>query len=89
MFRKRIQQAGAMATSQPKIIHAIHDYDLENFLDSIDLLNSIKAKKIKCKFCKNIVTLDSLYSVFPDSGNISLVCNEDECIQKFLAYKGK
>lgn len=87
MLRKRIQQARSMATSKPAIIHAIHDYDLEKFLDSIGLLNSIKAKKLRCKFCDSYITLESLYSVFPESGNISLVCSEDGCIQKFLDYK--
>jgi hypothetical protein len=89
MLRKRIQQARRLATNQPQKIHAIHDDDLEKFLAAIGLLNSLKAGKLKCKFCDAIVTLESIYSIFPDSGNISLVCNKEQCKYSFLEYRGK
>lgn len=89
MFRKRIQLAQIMAKSIPEKIHAIHDDDLESFLDSLGLLKSLKKGDLKCKFCNEIITLDSFYSIFPDSGEISIVCKKDQCIHAFLEYRNK
>ena len=86
MLRKRFQFAQNMAKNKPEKIHAIHDDDLENFLNSLGLLNSINNGDLKCKFCNEIITLNSLHSIFPDSGELKLVCNKNQCIQEFLEY---
>lgn len=61
-------------------IQAIHDEDLEKFLDGLGILNKLKHGELKCKFCDNSVTLETLHSLFPQSGSIKVVCDNPGCI---------
>ena len=67
-------------------IKAVHDDDLEKFLGDIGMLRNLSKGKIHCKFCGDIINLDSLQAIFPDSGTINVICNKKICIRKFLDY---
>lgn len=69
-----------------EIIKAIHDNKLVEFLKNIEKYDSIIGGKEKCKFCKNQITMDNLYTIFPESGSIKLVCDKPECIAKMNSY---
>jgi hypothetical protein len=61
-------------------IHAVHDDDLDEFLNNINLLGKFKSGQIKCFLCKGTITKENLYSIFPDSGDIKFSCNKPECV---------
>lgn len=71
---------------QKETLKAVHDDDLEEVLRSLGLLHDFRADKLKCKFCKGVITWDSLHSLFPDSGAIKVVCNNVECVKALLGY---
>lgn len=68
------------------IIKAVHDDNLEQFLRNLGIYENLITEKIKCKFCNEILTLDNLSSVFPDSGSIKLTCDQPGCINKLNNY---
>lgn len=61
-------------------IHAVHDDDLEKFLLGLNLLDKIKAGYVKCSICKEVITLNNIYTVYPDSGDIKVSCDKPQCI---------
>lgn len=61
-------------------IHAVHDDDLEEFLDSINLLEKFNSGQIKCSLCMATITRKNLYSIYPDSGDIKFSCNKPDCV---------
>lgn len=67
-------------------IHAVHDDDLEEFLNSIRLWGKFRTGQLKCTFCNETITRENLHSIFPDSGDIKFSCNNPECV---LALKTK
>lgn len=69
-----------------EIVKAIHDDKLETFLKSIKVYEDLIAGKIKCKFCGDPVTIDNLYTVFPESGAIKFACDKAACIAKMNIY---
>jgi len=86
MYIKQIQRVLKRGAIDKEKIKAVHDDDLENFLSSIGLLNDIKSEKIRCKFCSENITLETLQAIFPDSGSINAICNKKSCIKKFVDY---
>ena len=74
-----------MVNIQKDSILAVHDKDLEDILDGLGILNKLKSGKLKCKFCKNIITLENLHSIFPQSRSIKLVCDNPNCIKELHA----
>ena len=62
-------------------LKSVHDHDLERLLEKLGILGKLKHRKLKCTFCKTIVTLENLHSIFPQSGGIKLVCERIECIK--------
>jgi len=79
----RIIRLGAINKEK---MNAVHDDDLERFLGDIGMLRNIKSKKTRCKFCGDIISLESLQAIFPDSGTINMICNKKICVKKFLDY---
>lgn len=69
-----------------EIIKAVHDNKLIEFLKNIKVYDSIIEGEKKCKFCKNQITIENLYTVFPESGSIKFVCDKPECIAKMNSY---
>ena len=78
--------------SRPKkAINTIYDDQLETLLKNLGILNSIKQHKKKCKFCGERITLESISYIFPEAGDIKIVCDRPECIGKLIDHinKGK
>lgn len=66
-----------------KEINAILDSDLDGVLAKLGLSYEFHHGKLKCKFCKIAIDSKSIYSIFPESGDVKLVCRSQECIDKF------
>ena len=63
-------------------LKSVHDQDLERLFERLGILGKLKHRKLKCKFCKTIITLENLHSLFPQSGSIKLVCDRTECVKE-------
>ena len=61
-------------------IQAVHDEDLEKILEGLGILNKFKHGELKCKFCSKAITFNNLHSLFPQSGDIKLVCDSTNCV---------
>jgi len=69
-----------------KNINAVHESDLEGFLSKIGLLDNFHEAKTKCKFCKDVVNLENIYSVIKDSDQYKLICNKASCVAALMVY---
>jgi len=67
-------------------IKAVHDDNLIPLLKNLGLYDGLMAGKIKCKFCREAVTLDNLSAVVPDSGNVGLACDKPRCLAKLNSF---
>jgi hypothetical protein len=88
MFLRKMRYAIDRRCAAQEGIKAVHDDDLEDFLSSVGILHDILAGEARCKFCRQIVDLDSVQAVFPESGSVRLVCNREGCMNAFLRYSG-
>ena len=67
-------------------ISAIHDEKFETFLNSINVYGGVVQGKYKCKFCGTKVSLNNIYTIFPEEKTIKFVCDNTECVVKFGEY---
>ncbi len=67
-------------------LNAVHDTDLNRLLDKLGLREKLNNQQLKCKFTGTIITFDNLYSIFPESGDIKVVCDLPEAIKQFSNY---
>jgi hypothetical protein len=63
-------------------VKAVHDEDLEKFIDGLGMLNELKRGELKCKFCKTTITFKNLQSMFPQSGSVKFVCDSPDCAKE-------
>lgn len=64
-----------------KTLQLIHDDELQQLLVGLGLDEKIKNGKVKCKFCKSIITTDNIHSIFPEAGSVKVVCDSVNCIK--------
>ncbi len=82
MFKKR--------WIQREKIKAVHDYDLEQFLSSIGVLEDIKNGHYYCTFCNTLITMENLGAVYPNDNKIIFVCDRLSCLDKMnLTHEDK
>ena len=67
-------------------IKAVHDDNLIPLLKNLGFYDDLIAGRIKCKFCKGIVTIDNLSALIPDSGNVGLACDKPNCQAKLNSF---
>lgn len=70
-------------------LNAVHDDDLKDFLESLEIYSKFTAGKFECKFCKSVITCENLHSIFPESGSIKFTCSKPECVKKLIEKVGK
>jgi len=85
-IRKRVEHILRRAQLSREAIDAVHDNDLETLLLRLGLLHDVHSGRSKCKFCRSVVTLDSLQALFPDSGSVAIVCDKPECVKRMMTY---
>lgn len=64
-------------------LKAVSDDKLVDLFKNLGLYDSVLEGKLKCKFCGEIVTLDSISAIFPESGSIKIVCDKPSCLAGF------
>lgn len=70
-----------------KIIDVIHEKDLEEFLNNLELYNNFKSGLINCKYCNKPVHLDNICAIHIKKGQIEFICSIDPCYEKFLMHQ--
>jgi hypothetical protein len=67
-------------------LNTVHDDDFSDFLKSVGLLKNVEDGKVRCKFCGDTVTVESIFTVFPDSGTIHVTCSKPSCAEALQDY---
>lgn len=65
-------------------INAIHEFDLEGFLDKLGLLENLKNGNMKCGICGDVLTLPTIGAIFMDGDAVKLACNKPHCYHEAL-----
>ena len=74
---------------EKKILKAVHDQDLEKLLNGLGISDTIKNGEKKCKFCESVIALDNIHAIFPESGDIKIVCDSPICIKRLSVFLNK
>ena len=69
---------------EKETLRAVDDSDLKQLLDNLGVLKAVEAGTAKCKFCRDVVTLDNLAALFPEGGEVKFVCNKSKCIASLI-----
>ena len=75
-----------MSRHEDASLQAIEDKKFIDFLKNLELYDDVLAGKKKCKFCKSVLTLESITYIFPEAGSIKMVCDKPDCINKLLDH---
>jgi hypothetical protein len=76
-------------TKNKTVISAVHDDDLVGFLDGLGVLSDVNQGRAKCKFSRDIINLNNLAAVFPESGDIKFVCDRAACLKQLAEYRSE
>lgn len=66
-------------------LNAVHDDDLEAYLDSLGLLSAVKEGKITCVACGETVSIGTVQAVVPRAETIGILCSSPACMVAFLS----
>lgn len=69
-----------------KPVDALMEKDLDAFLNKFGALEDFNSGKIKCKFCRQAMNKENIYSLFLESGSVKMVCDQHECLSAFFEY---
>lgn len=61
-------------------VNAVFDDDLMQVLEDLGIRKKFERGEEKCKFCRKVVDLSNLASLFKQSGDIKFVCDSPECL---------
>ncbi len=67
-----------------KALWAVHDADVEDFLQRLGLFRPIVEGKVLCVQCGQVITLDSFGAAYPEGNQIKVVCDRLECLNPVL-----
>lgn len=70
-------------------IKAVHDDELIDFLQGINMYQPIQEGKCKCKYCAKVITIQNVTAVFPESKVIKFICDDLQCVMKFRNHLQK
>ena len=62
-----------------RIIEAVHDGDLEVFLENLGILDSLKSGRFQCYHCGTKVSIENLLAVHTFENEIKFTCSNLEC----------
>jgi len=64
-------------------LRAVYEDDLIKFLESIGIKHAIEKGELKCHFCNEVVTIDSLQAIIPLEKDIGVLCSKNACLNKY------
>lgn len=66
-------------------LRAVHDNDLEAFLESLGMLEAVKSGHSRCEVCGQLATLQNLGAVLPIGNRVGLSCDSESCLEQALS----
>jgi hypothetical protein len=66
-------------------LNAIHELDSEVLLQHLGFGEELEAGLLECDQCCKAVTLSTLFAIFPESGQVHVVCDSPACVRQFLS----
>ena len=66
-------------------IKAVYDADLEALLTSLGAIDDVKAGKLRCVFCGEIIRLDNIDGIIPHNNEVVFSCNAPACRLKLIS----
>lgn len=72
-----------------KQLNAVHERDLGTLLKQFGIQEKFDNNELLCKFCKEMVNKDNIYSVLPEAGMFNLICDKPDCITQLMEYLGE
>lgn len=67
-------------------LKTIHEKDLKAYLEKIGVFASVEKNETRCEFCNETITLENIYALFPNLGQVKFVCDKPICIKQFSIY---
>lgn len=64
-------------------IYAVHDGDLESFLNDLNVLDKINREQIMCQKCGCVIILENIGFFFTSDGEIKICCDNLNCFYEF------
>jgi hypothetical protein len=61
-------------------LKAIYSSDLDSFLEKLGLAEKFNQGKLVCRYCKCMITKESLYAIVPAGDTTDFCCNQPECV---------
>lgn len=68
-------------------VRAVHDADLNSFLQKIGLSEDMENGKLRCGFCGCRLTFDNFGGVYKENGQLKPFCQKTECYLEVLKRK--
>lgn len=65
-------------------IKAVHEQDLKELLDDLELSSMLERGELKCAMCGCIITYDNLLCLYPEEEDIKVCCKKCDCYEKLL-----
>ena len=69
-----------MKDNQKERIYAVHEREIEIFLEKIGVLEEIKEGNVRCAVCGRVITIENFGAIFYKNGERIVVCDNVECI---------
>lgn len=73
-----------MPKTEPYEISAVHDEDVEELLNSLDLLHQFNEGLIVCKFCGEKITYTNFQCIYPKDNEIIFCCDKIKCFEQAM-----
>lgn len=73
-----------MAKQKYHEISAVHEKNLRELLEGLDLLKDVENGCIKCRFCEKRITLENLQCIYPKDDEIVFCCEDIKCFEQAL-----
>lgn len=70
-----------------KIIDAIHEKDLKEFLINVGLYTEFNLELLNCKYCSSPINSDNICAIKIKNEQIEFICKSDSCYEKFLIQR--
>ena len=69
---------------QKRRIYAIHDKDLDSFLDSLGSLEAFQNRQLKCAICGSVISRENFRCVYPENDDIKFCCGTLKCYNEIM-----
>jgi hypothetical protein len=61
---------------------ALHPVDVETFFEGLNLLQDIKAERIRCYVCGDTISVDNFRAVTRKKGELRFACSKQACLEE-------